>query len=65
MQSTTDYLQVALAVIAILVAFKLTASILGLAVRLALVVVLLVLAAYWLGVLPDEYASALTGRLPN
>jgi hypothetical protein len=65
MQSTTDYLQIALAVIAILFAFKLTASILGLAVRLILAAVLLVLAAYWLGVLPDEYSRALTEQLPK
>lgn len=53
-----EMFQVVLAIVAILLAFKLTASILGLAVRLFLVAVLLALAAYWLGLLPDEYVQA-------
>jgi hypothetical protein len=58
MDSLADYLKIALAVLAIFLAFKLTASILGLALRLVLVFVLLGLAAYWLGILPSEYVTA-------
>ena len=59
MHHDLNYLQIGLAVIAIAVAFKLTASIIGLAVRLALAGLCFFMAAYWLGVLPEEQLEAI------